>query len=58
MLSKELLITAVNLGKKYAVPAIMGVVAAKNCMADQKKEAEFEELKKVVSELQKKVMGS
>lgn len=39
---------------KYAGVAITAVVAVSGALSDQKKEKEFEELKKTVSELQKK----
>ena len=58
MMTKEILNTALKLGKKYAVPALMGIVAAKNCISEMDKEAELKEMKNAISELQKKVMGS
>lgn len=39
---------------KYAGVVVTGVLAITGALADQKKEKEFEELKKTVSELQKK----
>ena len=39
---------------KYAGLAVTAVVAVSGALADQKKEKEFEELKKTVADLQKK----
>lgn len=39
---------------KYAGVVVTGVLAIAGALSDQKKEKEFEELKKAVSELQKK----
>lgn len=40
---------------KYAGVVVTGIMAIAGALSDQKKEKEFEELKKVVSELQKKI---
>lgn len=39
----------------FASAAVMGVVAVVNALSDQKKAAEFEDMKKTLSELQKQM---
>lgn len=45
---------ALKKGLGIASVAVAGIVAVSNALSSQKKEQEFEDLKKAVSELQKK----